>query len=172
MFRLTISGPIAEQWKNTFSSTLKPEQRRIYRWDTMWGILVNNQWTVEKRKPIIESDSMILESIDFQQSIHAPPIHCDDIWDEEFYFVKNAEWNDILSVCMYAHDILAWASKHSISLPNSIVCHLQSMPANMQNMNEVRCRELIPQNPKGKLKSFVTAKHPAVKKSRCLVMDD
>jgi hypothetical protein len=171
LFRLSISGSIAEQWKKTINPTLtKIEQRRIYRWDSLWGILCKNTWTVENRTLLFESGPILLESVNSMSSIHAPPFHVDDVWDEEFYMIQNAEWNGILSICMPAIDILAWASKHSIRLPDQIRSYLQSVSVHVPVV-ETKQQEFIPQNPKGKLKSFVSAKHP-VKKSRCLVMDD
>ncbi len=171
LFRLTISGPLMEQWKKTINtSTTKLEQRRIYRWDSLWGILCKNNWIVEKRNLILESNSILLESVDLMQSIHAPPLHIDDVWDEEFYRIHNVEWNGILSICMPAIDILTWASRYSISLPDNIVSYLKSVSVHIPIV-ETKQKEFIPQNPKGKLKSFVSAKHP-VKKTRCLVMDD
>ena len=120
LLRLTFPTPHLD-------STLKPIQRRIYRWGDMWGILMNDKWTVERRT-MVESDPL-LEKVERFPSVHTAPFKVDDVWDEEVYVREDGlEMNGLSSICLPSHALKQWSLKNNIPVSKSLESYTVSDP--------------------------------------------
>lgn len=127
MYRLTISGKPAEAFLS-HTQQIKPISQRIYRWGNAWGYLRQNRlwdesWVTEQRSFIIsattDNTTFLLEaSIPITTQ---PPLHVDDIWDEEILQDKNITCNSLLSITGSKQEIIQICKKHSIALPSTIL---------------------------------------------------
>jgi hypothetical protein len=110
----------------------------IYRWGSFWGILRFSpegnrvkSWRVEKRITILSDSEQVLESVERVDSIQAPPVHVDDVWDEEIIEVNNGEYNGLYSASGNALVLQKWCSANGIQFPSYLsefVKHVQTVP--------------------------------------------
>jgi hypothetical protein len=104
MYRLTISGTLAEKAKSTFNDT-QTIWIRMYRWENKWGeyVIATNQWSCEKRTHMayfLESESdnqAVLEKVE-AIDLYSPPYEVDDMWEEEVLTNGNMTCGNIFVV--------------------------------------------------------------------------
>ena len=119
LLRLTFSSVATNTSQPSQSQPVK-HRRRVYRWGEMWGILDHDgSWRVEERRTVHETDApfVLLEEVRLQ-SVSAPPLHVDDVWEEEVAIVGDLEdHGDLLSICLPDRVLMAWAKQKGITLP-------------------------------------------------------
>jgi hypothetical protein len=126
MYRLTLDREQSDAWIAKHVPSFPASQsRRIYRWGDMWGILTKDVWSVEKRH-FVQANPLI-ERIESVNTLHAPPITVDDVWDEEFITIQDTEYTGLVSVCLPGPIMNQWCTKHAIEVP-TLHSPLDSIP--------------------------------------------
>ena len=125
MYRLTISGPIADKYIDThLKNDTQKQIHKIYRWGDKWGELcASNQWEhnwkAESRKDIAHhidnQNLLLLESIEPMHSCQSPPIHIDDSWEEEVVVKNNIVFGTTLVIIGTGSSLQSTCS--SLSMP-------------------------------------------------------
>jgi len=149
MYRLTISGPIADKYidANLKNDTIK-QIVKIYRWGNKWGELWSSKsdqnWNVESRKDIahhIDNHNMLLiELVEPIHSCQAPPFQIDDSWEEEVVVQNNILFGTSLVIIGTKSSIQSTCSSLSIPYMNWIQSNTKIMETSEQ--------EYLPQKPK------------------------
>ena len=135
MYRLTISGPVADKYIDThFKNDTIKQVIKIYRWGDKWGEFCaskqwNQNWIVESRKDIahhIDNQNMLLiELIEPIHSCNAPPIHIDDSWEEEVVVKNNIIFGTTLVIIGTGSTIQSTCASLSIPYMNWIQSNIQ-----------------------------------------------
>lgn len=100
MYRLTMSGPVTEQFLTKHSN---PIWIRMYRWANKWGEYnpANDEWTCEKRRELAykkeQENQAVLESVENIDSF-GPPFDIDDMWEEEVVKHNNITCGNLLVI--------------------------------------------------------------------------
>ena len=101
MFRLSISGPVAENCMKRNGAPVRSEWVRIYRWGDMWGMM-GAEWVVESRHQLahtIDAANMVLlEEIREENAIQSPPYDIDDVWDQEIIKDGSIEYGNMVCI--------------------------------------------------------------------------
>lgn len=121
MYYLTVRGPCVEQWMSR--CRLPVGERRVYRWNNIWGYLQSDGFTAWKRSFVSEcSNGDSYYNLEKQEYITciAPPLLCDDIWEEEFVEHTRGTCNGLLSITGTMKDIQMWAKTAHIPIPESL----------------------------------------------------
>lgn len=121
MYYLSVSGPNVEQWLSR--SKLPIKERRVYRWNNIWGYLVDDNFQAYKRSFVAEStdgDSRFNLEKQEVDSTPAPPLQCDDIWDEEYMEHTRGTCNGVLTITGTMKDIQMWCKTAHIPVPESL----------------------------------------------------
>jgi hypothetical protein len=121
MYYLSVSGPNVDQWLSR--SKLPIKERRVYRWNNIWGYLVDDTFQAYKRSFVAEStdgDSRFNLEKQEVDITPAPPLLCDDIWDEEYMEHTRGTCNGVLTIIGTMKDIQMWCKTAHIPVPESL----------------------------------------------------
>jgi hypothetical protein len=121
MFRLTLSESVSKTLSSQFTQQT-PQMQRIYRWGSMWGILIHDEWTVEKRTPVddLSCNDRVVERIERMDML--PPIELDDVWEEEILRLQKSDVNltydgNLISVLGTADSLRKWCAASNLECP-------------------------------------------------------
>ena len=160
MYRLTISGPITEEFLKT--KTVNTCWIRMYRWGNKCGeyVIENNEWNSEIRRFVAYSkdseNQAVLEKVE-PIDAYSPPYDVDDIWEEEVVKQGNITCGNLLVI---TGDIQNTCAAICPAFSNWLVEHLGPIQI-----------AKTPVQPKQS--HFVPRKYPnqGFRKSVCLIQD-
>jgi hypothetical protein len=103
-----------------------PLKRRIYRWGgCWWGILKRGEgdvWRAEIRDYVGDAEGVLVESVVVARDVAAPPMTCDDVWDEEFVDSNcGGEYNGLWAFTGTPTEIKQWCTVKGLVYPERLM---------------------------------------------------